>query len=776
MIIMYMNCMRDRTIGRLISSMTKIVVLLGLLSVLSLHSLDAQIVSSRQPLGWDSGGGLRTVSELPTLRTPHFDTDSARMAMEAEDLKSNRTFVFAHKLYANVDVIREGRKVDMADRTAWFYRVRSKGAENLNFLFEDFHLPEGGLLFVYTPDMKLMLGGWGAVNNNPANTLPTGIINSDEVIIECQVPKGAPLPRLRLTEINHGVRHINIAGEPRFNAGTLKTTSCAPNVACLPELTRLSQSVVVLAVNGTLMGTATLINNTGNDGTPYLISAYHVFTRDCVNFANVEHLAKTVVAFFNYASPACSGEVRGTEEQTVAGATLVGVEPTSDAIMVKLNNVPPRDYSPYYCGWNAEETPQGQFTNIHHPRVLPKRIGVCNRAIRIGTTDGGTSNCPFERQRHWVIPGWDIGTTQAGSSGSALFDKDQLFIGALTGGSSECHAPEREDYFYAFSKLARLGTPGSTAIMRALDPSGGGSAQKCEAFDPFSSGERLFRITHISGLHKQDSLHHLLSNISREKLLDTSNGVNAIGERFSLSEGTEMSGFYTVLRLKGSEVPDQPIRYAVYIKDAQAPVVEGEISLQKLVTYTTLDKTHSDKKRSPAPYMEVYTPFAAPLKSDAHREYIIALDINSIPSSLTPLVQEKSRDNNTLYYRRGDSWEPASRMSAPFTGGAALWVDPLLTAKEGRPSDDDETVELFTIKNSYVNNIVISINRENTSTNQMPSTLEVFDMGGRRLYEKTFTTPMLLLPREAFEGLGVLIFRVRRGGEEESVKAYFPAV
>lgn len=775
MIIMYMNCMRNRAIGRLFSSMTKIAVLLGLLFVLSLHSLDAQIVSSRQPLGWNFGGGLRTASELPTLRAPHFDTDSARMAMEAEDLRSNRTFVFAHKLYANVDIIREGRKVDMADRTAWFYRVRSKGAVNLNFLFEDFHLPEGGLLFVYTPDMKLMLGGWGAVNNNAANTLPTGIINSDEVIIECQAPKGAPYPRLRLTEVNHGVRHIRIAGEPRFNAETLKTTSCAPDVACLPELARLSQSVVVLAVNGTLMGTAALINNTQNDGTPYLISAYHIFTRNCVSFADIEHLAKTVVAFFNYASPACSGEVRGTEEQSVAGATLVGVEPTSDAIMVKLNNVPPRDYRPYYCGWNAEEAPQGQFTNIHHPRVLPKRIGICNRAIRIGTTDGGSPNCPFEQQRHWVIPGWDIGTTQPGSSGSPLFDKDQFFIGALTGGSSECHSPDREDYFYAFSKLSRLGTPGSTAIMKALDPSDG-SAQKCEPFDPFNSGERLFRISHISGLHKRDSLHHLLSDISREKLLNTNDGINAIGERFSLSEGTEMSGFYIVLRLNGSEVPDQPIRYAVYVKEAQSPILEGEISLRKLVTYTALDGTHSDKKRSPAPYMEVYTPFAGPLKSDAHREYIIALDISSIAPSLTPLVQEKDRDSNTLYYRRGDTWESASRMSAPFAGGAALWIDPLLTAREAHPQDDDETIELFTIKNSRIKNIVISINRENTGTNRMPSTLEVFDIGGRRLYEKTFTTPILLLPREAFEGLGVLIFRVRRGGEEESVKACFPAV
>ena len=287
MIIMYMNCMRDRTISRLFPSMTKVAVLLGLLFALSLHSLDAQIVSSRQPLGWDSGGGLRTVSELPTLRTPGFDTDSARMAMEAEDLKSSRTFVFAHKLYANVDIIREGRRVDMADRTAWFYRVRSKGAESLNFLFEDFHLPEGGLLFVYTPDMKRMLGGWGAVNNNAANILPTGIINSDEVIIECQTPKGASLPRLRLTEVNHGVRYVHIAGEPRFEAEALKTTSCAPNVACMPELTRLSQSVVVLVVNGTLLGSAALINNTRSDGTPYLISAYHVFTRNCENFASV---------------------------------------------------------------------------------------------------------------------------------------------------------------------------------------------------------------------------------------------------------------------------------------------------------------------------------------------------------------------------------------------------------------------------------------------------------------------------------------------------------
>lgn len=403
-------------------------------------------------------------------------------------------------------------------------------------------------------------------------------------------------------------------------------------------------------------------------------------------------------------------------------------------------------------------------------------MSICNGRLRIGTTDGGTPHCPFERDRHWFTPGWDIGTTQPGSSGSPLFDKDQLFIGALTGGGSECKTPEKEDFFYAFYKLARLETPGSRDIMQALNPNGK-NTQRCEAYDPHKAGGQVFRISHISGLHEKDSLHRVLSKITRDKLLDTSHGTNAIGERFKVGEGVEMLGFYTMLKAKEITLPEQPIKYAIHIKDAQAPLVEGEISLQNLVTYTGYDIGHSPKKRSSAPYIEVYTSLPTPLKSDTNREYIIALDINSIAPSLTPLVQDKSGERNTLYYRRGDRWEAASTLSAPFAAGAAMWIDPLLTAREEDfPNDDDKQAQLFTIKNSYANNIVIRINRESTGTNETPSTLEVFDLSGRKLYEKTFTTPLHTLPRAPFEGLGVLIFRVRRGGEEKSINAYFPTV
>ncbi|MDO4770395.1 hypothetical protein [Porphyromonas sp.] len=751
----------------------KAVTALWLVFAASLMVGYAQIVTSRQPLGVDAGSGLRGVAELPTFRTPYFDVDSARIEMESEDLRMSRAYVFAHKLHTNIDIIREGRRVDRGGRTAWYYRVRSKGAKNLNFFFDEFRLPEGGLLFIYTPDMSHVLGGFGAVNNNSYDALPTGIIQGDEVIIECQIPTGAALPKLRLSEVNHGVRTTHVPGEPRFDNSRLEASKCAPNVACMTEYAELSRSVLVLSVNGTLLSSAAMINNTRNDGTPYVISAYHVFTRGCVSIGSVDQLAKTVVVFFNYASPACSGEVRGTEEQTMAGATLVGVEPTSDAIMIKLNSRPPRDYNPYYCGWNLDPNPRGSFVNIHHPRVLPKRVTLCHKTISIGTTNGDSDHCPFAPQRHWEIPGWDVGTTQPGSSGSPLFDADNLFIGALTGGASECATPHLHDFFYAFHKLAEIGTPGSQSIISALRPDGE-STMKCFGFNPYKEGERVLRISHIDGVNTPDLMKNLMSKVDREKLLSTANGVNAIGEKFSLKEGAEMLGFYTVIRLKGAQTPDKPMKYAVYADGGQAPIMEGEIRFDKLKIYAA--KNFSDNKRSPAPYMEVYMELPRVLKSSDKRSYIIALDINSIDETITPLVQEKPESDNTLYFRQGNNWEAASTSSvSPLPTGGALWIDPLMTDKEAYGPSTDDDKELFTVRVYSTDNITVSINRESAGEASTPTTLDVFDLAGRKIFSRTFTVPAVTLPRANFEGLGVLVFRVRHNAEKASLKVYFPA-
>lgn len=750
-------------IGLVVRSVALIFVCLFVTSQVS----EAQIVTERTPVGTNQSG-LRSVATLPTLRLPYFDTDSARYEMERTD-KSTRSYHFAHKLYTDIDIIRDGQRIDGDGKTAWMYRVRSKGALSLNFFFDKFHLPEGGALYIYTPDMTRMIGGFGAINNNVNNALPTGLIAADDVIIECQVPSGSGLPRLHLAEVNHGVRATHIQGEPRFTETLRNQVLCTPEISCMPEMETVGRSVVVLAVNGTSMGTGMLINNTNNDGTPYLISAAHVLSGNCV-WTEYSRLATTVVAYFNYNSSACSGEVRGNVEQSVAGATLVGIDTTSDAVLVQLNVSPPRDYVPYYSGWNAgTDYTVVPYYNIHHPHVLTKRVNVSYRTATLGTFGGGGS-CNIAQQRHLVLPGWDIGTTAAGSSGSPLFDSNKRFIGALTGGDTYCTNQNANDYFYSLQVLSTLDNDGARKIMAALRPNSP-AVTSCAEYEPYKASVRVVRASHISGINNKSSLASLTSSHTRNEVLGIGSGTTALGEQFKLSAGTEIVGFYTVMKFSEEQSPSTPLSYEIYDKNASTPLASGRITFDRLQTYNTSSNDFTDKERSTAYYLEVYTPLPSPIKVSSTGEYIISLNTDSFDPLITPVLQQKSIDRNTLFRRKNNVWV-ASKDDNTLPFAAAMWIDPLLTAKE-IDSNGGESDRLFELVRYSTSTLTVLINGYEEGGH---AELYIHDLLGRSLHKEVLVDKGTTLETARFEGYGILIFTVKYNGKEEHLKVYLPSI
>ena len=72
---------------------------------------------------------------------------------------------------------------------------------------------------------------------------------------------------------------------------------------------------------------------------------------------------------------------------------------------------------------------------------------------------------------HWRITAWDDGTTEPGSSGSPLFDKDHRIIGQLYGGPSSCTAsPEYMNDYYGRFSVSWEGTSPDVRLKDWLDP------------------------------------------------------------------------------------------------------------------------------------------------------------------------------------------------------------------------------------------------------------------------------------------------------------------
>ena len=149
--------------------------------------------------------------------------------------------------------------------------------------------------------------------------------------------------------LDHGYRFF---GEPQAEAG-LKRATCNVNVVC-PEGDRWRDQIRSVARIITTEGsfqygcTGNLVNNTAEDLKPYLLTAQH-----CVESAD---MAATLVAYWNYESPACDDVAGGSLSQNQSGSTFAAsfeLGDGSDFTLVELSSAPDPDWGITFSGWDA---------------------------------------------------------------------------------------------------------------------------------------------------------------------------------------------------------------------------------------------------------------------------------------------------------------------------------------------------------------------------------------------------------------------------------------
>lgn len=722
--------------------------------------LTAQVESVGRPLG-RSLVQLRSVLTIPTTRLPYFDRDSALVALQRQS--STRLYAFAHKEKVDIDLIRQGEHHFVEGKELWLYRVRSAGALTLSFLFDRCRLPEGALIYIYGTKGGAQIGGFSPECVSPSGFLPTRPLPGDDVIIECQVPKGSPRPDLHLTEVNHGLRSLFLLEGPQFVPPILSQLTCSPDVVCFPELEQSSRAVCLVCVNGTALGTGALINTVSTEGL-YVLTAAHVYTMNFSTkgeWANRERLAETMVFFFNYKSPLCSGEVMPQVNQSAAGAALVGLDERSDITLVKLHHTLPDSYKGYALGWDMTENPMPPYYNIHHPRLHPMRLNVSNTPLEQGSfTESGL---PIAPDRHWILQGWDVGTTASGSSGSPLLDAHKRLIGGLTGGTSTCRSPGSPDQFFRLNALLRHPSEGAARILSVLNPGGKHTVWDGKELSPLS--QTLLRITHIKGLSYSDPIEDksLSSEDTRKLLSDRSS--EEIGERYLLHKGTRIHGFYTILRnLSGDLSPDTRIRYRVYQGVENRLVEQGVLPLTKMQRYIPSSASMGEIVRPSASVMEVYTELSTPLEMRQEGSLVFTLEVDDLGSTLLPLIQQGTGIPGLLF-RKGDAWD-----ESPHKASMSMWIDPLVEVQGAQVQE--RSLPLMEIKSLEASSISVLLRPEDPATE---TEIIIYNLLGQVVMRKVTTHPLVTIPRKRLAGLGVLIIHARNGSQEISQKIFVPA-
>lgn len=400
--------------------------------------------------------------------------DANKLRVESERKRSTKSIQTKTIDYAVPEKVvatpaTHGSWVSVSGGDVWRLSVKAPGATDLNFGFTKYMMPMGATLHVYDAEKRHFQGPYTAKHNYQHGQLWTPLTPGSEALIEVFVPSGSKDKlKLELGTVGKGYRNIFQVGL----SSIIKQGSCNIDVICTegdPWRDEI-RSVSVYGLDGSKFCTGTLINNVEQDFKPFFLTANHC----TLTSSN----AASVVAYWNYESPSCGALTGGALSDNTSGATFRASNVGNDMSLIELSSTPLSSYNVHYAGWDATSSlsPTGSVA-IHHPNVDEKAISFNDDALATSSSCIG----PSDSNTHWIVDNWEQGTTEPGSSGSALFDPaTKRLIGYLSGGAASCSNTAGLDCYGKFSVGWSLGLsdwldPNTTGTMfiDGVDPGTG---------------------------------------------------------------------------------------------------------------------------------------------------------------------------------------------------------------------------------------------------------------------------------------------------------------
>jgi len=346
----------------------------------------------------------------------------------------------------------------------WRLRISAPKALSLNLGFTTYGMPDGGSLYLYTPDYQIIRGPFTAQDNELHGQLWSPILLGDEIVIEVKLPVGTrTLLRLELTSVNYGYSEI---GQSPLSGMCNVDVVCPAGDLWRDEI----RSVAVISTGGSTFCTGFLVNNTAQDLTPYFMTANHCGINNGT--------APSLVTYWNYENSWCrpvddpvNGQPGdGQLNQYNTGSYFRSAYSASDFTLVELDDPINPVFNVHWAGWDRTSNDATSAVAIHHPNTDEKRISFeydpTTTTSYLGTSIPGDGT-------HVRITDWDLGTTEPGSSGSPLFDQNHHIVGQLHGGYAACYNDD-SDWYGRISVSWTGGGSSASRLSDWLDPTGSG--------------------------------------------------------------------------------------------------------------------------------------------------------------------------------------------------------------------------------------------------------------------------------------------------------------
>lgn len=313
----------------------------------------------------------------------------------------------------------------------WQTEIQAENALSLSASIYINNMPETAYVLLENEQGKIFGPYYtSAFFENKFQTFP---LKGNRLNIYYYVPKNTQ-SELTISHVAQGYKDIYAKTDEFIKKGFGDSGDCNINTACkegIPWRKQIQSVAINILDNGTRWCSGCMVGNTRKDSVPYFLSAYHCIDKNDNGVISTTELADiaTWTFHFNYNSPQCDPNEDGELDQMISGAELVAANYETDMLLLKLSTSPPEEYNVYYAGWDRNPLPANNAFAIHHPNGDVKKISIENDLV---------IDSPLEPTYRWRVPGWDIGVTEPGSSGSPLFNEFGCVIGQLYGGAATC--------------------------------------------------------------------------------------------------------------------------------------------------------------------------------------------------------------------------------------------------------------------------------------------------------------------------------------------------